>query len=507
MRKRFEVQYELGATPIEKIKIPKSRDELPPVIRALQNIYTTPELNEKVFDILERKILPTVDFTTGRPGMSLWEILVLGSVRWTRDADYDHLHHMSNFDNLIRKLLGISDFGENLKRYSLQTLKDNIGLLDEETLDEINELVVKTGHGFKKSDSPAVLRAGKLNVKIDTYVLETNVHFPTDINLLWDAGRKSIDLVSQIVINADIETGWRKHQDWWKRLKSACYNAAKLTVGAGRHTPKGLNAALDYLSIADDLSQKIKSTKDVLKEIAESNCKINKFNNLLYFEEHLDTHINLVRRRIIYGETIPHKEKMFSLFEPYTEWIKKGKAGNKVELGLRIAVATDQYGFILSHRVMQKEQDVDIAVPFARKIIDNYDVDSISYDKGCWSPKNHKELEQLVQNVVLPKKGRRNKEETKREHGKQFKALRKQHAAVESDINCLEHHGLNRCPDKGFAHFKRYTSFGVLACNLHKLGNILLEQDREKLSTRLPAHRTAGGPSCGQENPPLAKAA
>ena len=48
MRKRFEVQYELGATPIEKIQIPKSRDELPPVIRALQYIYTTPDLNEKV---------------------------------------------------------------------------------------------------------------------------------------------------------------------------------------------------------------------------------------------------------------------------------------------------------------------------------------------------------------------------------------------------------------------------------------------------------------------------
>lgn len=484
MRKRFELQYELGATPIEKIKIPlDSRDELPPTLRALQHIYTTPELNKKVFDILERKILPTVDFTTGRPGMNLWEILVLGTVRWTRDTDYDHLHHIANFDGLVRKLLGISNFCENLKKYSLQTLKDNIGLLDKETLDEINELVVKTGHSFKKSE--------KLNVKIDTYVLETNVHFPTDMNLLWDAGRKSIELISQITADTEIEIGWRKHNDWRRRLKSTYHTAAKRTIGTGRLKPTGINAALDYLSIADDLSQKIKGTKDVLKEIAESNCKINKFNDLLYFEEHLDTHINLVRRRIIYRENILHEEKVFSLFEPYTEWIKKGKAGNKVELGLRIAVATDQDGFILAHRVMQQQQDVDIAVPFAKELIDNYDINSLSYDKGCWSPKNYKALKQLVPNVVLPKKGRRNKEETEREHSKQFKALRTHHAAVESDINCLEHHGLNRCPDKGLAHFKRYTSFGVLAYNLHKLGNILLEQDREQLS----------------KNPPFAKAA
>ena len=250
--------------PIEKIEIPlDSRDELPPTLRALQHIYTTHELNKKVFDILERKILPNVDFTTGRPGMYLWEILVLGTVRWTRDTNYDHLNHIANFDGLVRKMLGISDFCENLKKYSLQTLKDNVGLLDKETLDEINELVVKTGHSFKKSDPPAVLRAGKLNVKIDTYVLETNVHFPTDINLLWDAGRKSIDLISQIVTDVDIETGWRKHNDWHKRLKSCYHKAAKLTVGTGRLQPKGINAALDYLSIADDLSQKIKATKSI----------------------------------------------------------------------------------------------------------------------------------------------------------------------------------------------------------------------------------------------------
>ena len=68
MRKRFEIQYELGATPIEEIKIPlDSRDELPPTLRALQHIYATPKLNNQVFDILERNVLPGVDFTTGCP--------------------------------------------------------------------------------------------------------------------------------------------------------------------------------------------------------------------------------------------------------------------------------------------------------------------------------------------------------------------------------------------------------------------------------------------------------
>mgnify|MGYP007059484285 CR=1 FL=1 len=62
---------------------------------------------------------------------------------------------------------------------------------------------------------------------------------------------------------------------------------------------------------------------------------------------------------------------------------------------------------------------------------------------------------------------------------KHIDLLRRQHVSVESAINALEHHGLNRCPDRGIAHFKNYTAVGVLAYNLHQLGNILLEQDRK----------------------------
>jgi IS5 family transposase len=183
-----------------------------------------------------------------------------------------------------------------------------------------------------------------------------------------------------------------------------------------------------------------------------------------------------------FQETIPHDEKIFSLFEPYTEWIKKGKIRNQVELGLRIAVATDQYGFILGYRVMQQEQDVDIAVPFAQELLCQYAIASISFDKGFWSPKNYAQLAGLVDQLIMPKKGKLNKLEQQREQDKTFRALRHQHAAVESAINCLEHHGLNRCPDKGLYGFRRYTALGILAYNLHKLGNILLAQDRKQLS-------------------------
>ena len=71
---------------------------------------------------------------------------------------------------------------------------------------------------------------------------------------------------------------------------------------------------------------------------------------------HAERQIDQIRRRVIYGETIPHEEKVFSIFEPHTEWIGKGKAGVPVELGLRVCVLEDQHRFILHHQVMEKKR-------------------------------------------------------------------------------------------------------------------------------------------------------
>jgi IS5 family transposase len=256
MRTAFKIQYELGAKPIENIELPlDSRDELPPVLRALQYIYATPQLNKKVFNLLQNKIMSGIK-ATGRFGMSLWEILVFASIRLALDADYDRLHHIANYDSLVRSFIGIANFGENLKKYSLQTLKDNVRLLDEQTLKKIDKLVSNSAH--------RLLNIDKLNVKIDTYVLETNVHFPTDFNLLWDASRKSIELVGQIYQDLQL-SGWRKYKDWRKRLKRAYHNAAKSCRGAGKHTDKGLKAVLEYLSLAEQLSQKLNDSIALLQ--------------------------------------------------------------------------------------------------------------------------------------------------------------------------------------------------------------------------------------------------
>jgi len=150
MRIRFKQQLELGIIPIGEVEIDtQSRHQLPPALLALQYIFKTPELNEQVFKLLESKIKPQ---KMGRNGMSLWEILVLAVVRLNLNIDYDHLLDNANEHRSIRSILGVgrSDFRPHEKKYKLQTVKDNVSLLDDELLQQINTLVVKAGHKLVK---------------------------------------------------------------------------------------------------------------------------------------------------------------------------------------------------------------------------------------------------------------------------------------------------------------------------------------------------------------------
>src|SRR5665647_3274574 len=107
MRQRFEQQMNLRTVAISNVRFPlKSRDELPPVLKALQYIFITPDLNEKVFSLLEEKIVSGKK-KTGRPGMDLWHILVLAVVRHTLSTNWDRLEDMANYHELIRGVMGV----------------------------------------------------------------------------------------------------------------------------------------------------------------------------------------------------------------------------------------------------------------------------------------------------------------------------------------------------------------------------------------------------------------
>ena len=159
MRKVIEPQMQIGEEAIGAIQLdPKSRDDIPQLLRGLQHIYMTPEVREPVFAILE-EVLPErqVERTSGkvvpnngRPGMTQWAILVLGVLRLGLNADYDRIQELANHHNTVRQMLGHSDWADET-RYELQTLKENLQLFTPQILDRINQEVVRAGHQALKT--------------------------------------------------------------------------------------------------------------------------------------------------------------------------------------------------------------------------------------------------------------------------------------------------------------------------------------------------------------------
>ncbi|HYQ57523.1 MAG TPA: ISNCY family transposase [Draconibacterium sp.] len=479
MRKRFEQQYSLGRLRIEDTPIPiqKRSGKLPELCAALKKIFISPEMNGKIFDILEKNISSDKQ-NTGRPGMNLWQIFVLAQVRLCMNISYDELYDLSNHHTMIRQIMGIeSDFGHEKVKFSYRSIIDNVGLLDDQMVKEINDIIVEFGHlVFKKKEDTA------LHLKTDSFVVESNVHFPTDYNLLWDSARKSIDMVTKFQKKYHLE-GWRKIKNWRKDLKNKMRALGQASTSGGQGKQERLKtSAQAYLTKAKALYLKLDNSKNSFPQLDIVDLII--FMELERFLQLLQKHIDLLERRIIKGEEIPHSEKMFSIFEDYTEWVKKGKMRPNVELGKKVAITTDQYHLIIDYKIMEHQADSEIVKCLSENITRNHRVASWSFDKGFWHKDNKAFLADKVEKVIMPKKGKCNKKEAEEEKQPLFKKLKNKHSAVESNINELEQRGLNRCPDKGYRHFKRYVGLAICAYNLRKIGAELITQEikaREKL--------------------------
>jgi hypothetical protein len=485
MRKVIENQLKIGQVDISNIEIDiNCRDEIPQLLMGLRAIYSDRKQRNEVFKILKGIVPENVDASNGRPGMDLWKILVLGTLRLNCNWDYDKLHNIANNHKKVREFLGHSIF-EFDQTYALQTIKDNISLFIPQVLDEINHVVVKAGHRLFREDDNVQLKG-----RCDSFVVETDVHYPTDINLLLDAIRKVLFLCGQLCDELGI-TEWRQCRHIFKKIKKQFNIVRKLKRSTSKDAIKKaerqqliVDAHGQYVDLVEFYVNRAKESIRILNVMDIGNvAQIMLIENFL---SHADRQIAQIRRRVLEGETISHHEKVFSIFEEHTEWISKGKAGVPQELGLSVCILEDQYGFILHHHVMKKQKDVDIAVMMVLEAKRRYAaLSGCSFDKGFYSPENKEKLKELLEQVILPKKGKLSQKDKQIEHSKEFVEARHQHAAVESAIHALENHALDRCPDHGIWGFKRYVALAVLARNLQLLGARIRQKELMRQKRRL----------------------
>ena len=480
MRQKLQEQMTFGSVDIAEIQFDyRCRDEIPKLLIGLQHIYINFELRQKVFRILEEIIPENVDQKDGRPGMDLWRILVLGTLKLNCNWNYDKLHDIANNHKTIRLMLGLGELKDEMI-FSLSTLKDNVSLLTPTALNKINEEVIKYSHTL-------VIKKNEKNLRgqCDSFVVKTNVHYPTDINLLYDAMRKIILLTGRLCAER-LMPGWRQAEHIIRKIKRNLWRIQKLKRTGGcdeeKKERKLKRAHKEYIAEANHYLGRAQ------EDIGRLECQITskkELKILLLLKEYVQDaqrQIQQIDQRVLNGQKIPHEEKVFSIFERHTEWICKGKAGILQELGVKVCIVRDQFGFILNHEVMEKKQDVDIAVPIIQATKNKFPaLNSCGFDKGFWNKDNKKQLEKILKIVVLPRKGRPTKLETEIDVAEGYRQVKREHGIVESSISALDNHGLDLCRDKKRSGFRSYVSLAVLARNIQIMGHIIQQRKLKKI--------------------------
>ena len=465
MREVQRRQQEFCQPRIEDIKLfLDSRDDIPPVLQGVQDLYSDPKFREPVFKLLNETILPHADRNQGRPGMDLWSILVLGIVKQAKRLDFDALHELANHHDVLRLFLGHTDIWSK-HRYSLKTLQQNINRLTPDLLRKISELAVKCGHAIMGISPHEALRAAG-----DSFVALCDVHWPTDISLLRDAVRALI-LGTRRWGEEHGVSGIREWKDNREKIKKLFHLVRKGKCENHDHVKS-------YLAACKTRVDALTKVVEALKAARAAEWKIRKLEHFIGCARIL---MDQVERRILKGEKIPHCEKIFSVFEPHTRWIAKGKAGHIAELGVPVHILADQNGFILVAMIGWEGVDKDFAVPLVEEAQKMHpQLDAASFDRGYHSPENQAALDRLVECNAMQKKGKMNEAERERQSDPEFQMMARSHSRIESNINNLEQRGMDRVLSYGPDGFERMVFLSVLALNVHLLGLRRRERFREE---------------------------
>jgi transposase, IS5 family len=476
MRRAIKRQRSIGSIDISEVEFDTDcRHEIIPILEGLQYIHNNSDLLKKALKLIEQDIVRDKSKERGAGGMDYWEVLVLACIRQGCNLNYDALQDLANNHTTLRQMLGLGDL--DIKRYTRSTLQGNIAKISEDTLEKISQLVIDEGH---KLCPRAIER-----VRIDSYVMKTNIHYPTDARLILDGIGKMLNLVCQLVILFPILVGFQRGH-WWVSAKKVCRSIQRLAAKEKQsYTEKMKGLYREVIEHALRLTIRCEESIEGAKKQMKRGChKVDSVRVKSLISE-LEQCIALTRqacylaeRRVILEEPIPHDEKIFSLFETHTELINRGKSPYPIEFGHPILIIQDRVGFILKAQIMDHTTEKEVVVPALRQLQQHYEgkIKAVSSDKGFYSHDNLIELQKIIPLVCVPKPGKLSEEDKQRQSAPEFKKVCQWHSGIESTIHALgAGNGLALCRDKKYEGYRRYLALGVLARNVQVLGSLLLK--------------------------------
>jgi IS5 family transposase len=433
-----------------------------PVLARLDDLLDDDSLFQAVRADLAHRFPQTL--RTGRPSTPVDVILRLLVVRRLYAWSYAQTQHFVGDSLVLRQFC----------RLGLARVPDHTTLIRWAALIQPTTLQGLLDHVVQLACQLQVTRGRKL--RLDSTVVETAIHYPTDSRLLADGVRVLGRLLRRVkpVLDeplAGVRDAFRTRTRSARRCVQAMHRLARRRDPAATQERQTVYRRL--LTITRQVvrqAERVHTTVTTLDHTAPI--------GLAQVGRQLTRLLPLVRRvidqatrRVLGGETVPSTEKVVSLVEPHTAIIPQHKPGQAVAFGHKVWLGEVEGGIITEVQVMVgAAADMPQVVPTLDRHIARFGrpPDLVTGDRGCSTATVRRQVAAAgVRQVALPAAGSAPSSATTATGTRAFRRAYRWRAGIEGRISVLKHrYGLARCPDHGEAGFHRWVGFGVLVANL-----------------------------------------
>ncbi len=352
--------------------------------------------------------------------------------------------------------------------------------LTPQTLKAVNDLVVRAAVELGLEDG------GKL--RVDTTVVQTDIHHPTDNTLLWDVVRVVTRLVRRLAKGLEL----RQIKGFCDRRRSArrrMYEIQRMTTRQRHEQQTGTYRAL--IGIAEEVVGNARAAlektdkmrgRDMFADMAIEELR----KQIEHFCELGSRVIDQTRRRVLDGEQVPNGEKIYSIFEPHTDLIKRGKVRTPIEFGHKVFLAESAQGLITQYEVLKGNPSDEVHVaPSLRRHRQAFGRVPELYgtDRGFFSEQNLTSCQHAgVKVVCIPQRGgKKTTEREAYENSAAFKQGQRFRAGIEGRISVLfRGRGMKRCLAEGHDRFELLVAAAVLANNLLRIAALLTQRSSRR---------------------------
>jgi IS5 family transposase len=404
----------------------------------------------------------------GVPAETVLRLLVLKHVRnWSYDVLEREVRANLVYRDFTRVGGGKAPDAKTMGRWGLA--------LGPEVLKQIHERMVRIAqdHG---------VTAGR-RMRVDTTVVETNIHHPTDSTLLGDGVRVLTRIMKKIRNIAG--TAGTKLRDRTRSVKLRLLEIGRVARSKGPVRQDRLMQ--HYRRLLDATSRMVGQAKRFSEEIAQGVKRSRSFSKQLALKglrRQLDDMMPRVkqvmkqtRARIFQGNT-RSEDKLLSLFEPSTEVIRKGKAGKPNEFGKMVKLQEAENQIVVDYEVYARrpnDSDILVAAIDAHRALLGRTPRLVAADAAFYSNKNEAAAKAKgVKRVCIPNRSSKSAERKREQKKRWFRNGQKWRTGCEGRISVVKRrHGLDRCRYKGFVGMQRWVGLGIIADNIVNIGRTI----------------------------------